>query len=118
MILQEAEAHLARDPGAVLWCQYNPVGNFMQLGEGDLLVASRGRVTAFEFKHVDTGASGKTKGGGHVEGVRESGKEKEMFDIPYHVMTEQKKTWFSFSHHMLTATTHAQSAIACAGGVR
>ena len=60
MILQEAEAQLARDAGAVLRCQYNPVGNFMQLGEGDLLVASRGRVTAFEFKHVDTGAFGKT----------------------------------------------------------
>jgi hypothetical protein len=33
-------------------------------------------------------------------------------------MAEQKKAWFSFSHHTLTATTHAQSAIACAGGVR
>lgn len=60
MILREAEEQLSRDPDAVLRCQYKPLGNHMQLGEGDLLVASRGRVTAYEFKHVDVGATGKT----------------------------------------------------------
>lgn len=60
MILREAAAHLARDPDAVLRCQYKPLRDHMQLGEGDLLVASRGRVTAVEFKHIDVAATGKT----------------------------------------------------------
>ena len=74
MVLREAEAVLALDPDAVLRCQYKVLGDHMQLGEGDLLVASRGRVTAYEFKHVDVDASGKSARRGrarHRKKVRE-----------------------------------------------